>query len=104
MPLGEASTVAALTVGVVGLIMLFSTSLPFNKISAALVAAMTASLALGALLLGKFFSFVPLSGTAWVIFASFAAAAIPLYIGFHVAVKFVGERLSATITKRKKRA
>ncbi len=103
VPLPEASTVAAMTVGVVGLIMLYSTSLPFNKIRAALAAAMTASFAGAVLLLGKFFSFVPLSGTAAVIFASFAAGAIPVYIGIHVAVKFVGERLSALALRRKKR-
>lgn len=102
VPFAETSTVAAMVVGAVGLIMLFATCLPFNKIRAALFVLMTACLAAGAVFGAKLFSFVPLSGAAWVILASFAVGAIPVYIGIHYLVRLIGDRIGAYLEKKKK--
>ena len=103
VPSAETSTVCAMIIGVVGLLMLFSTSRPFNAIRIALFVLMSAALVLGAVFGAWLFSFVPLGTASSVILASFAALSIPVYLGIKVLVSVVGVKVSALAVRIKER-
>lgn len=102
IPKDQMSTVSAMIVGLVGLLMLFSTSMPFNRIRKALMCAMTAALVLGAIFAHGLFSLVPLTFQSGLILGVFAILSIPTYIGVHLLTRRMGEWFA--ILRRKFRA
>ena len=103
IPKDEMSTVCAMIVGLVGLLMLFSTSIPFNKIRVALAISMTLALIFGAIIGARFFSLVPLSTGSSLILATFGLLSIPAYIGVHKLVFHAGEWMIAIRKKLTKK-
>ena len=103
IPKLEMSTVCAMIVGLVGLLMLFSTSLPFNKIRVALFVSMAVALVLGAVFGAKIFSLVPLSLQSSLILGTFSILSIPTYVGVHKLVFHAGEWIAALRKKLSKK-
>lgn len=64
------STLATLSAGCIGLMVLFTVCWPFSSLRAALWGLMAAGFALGVLVLGKIFFLVPLSGTQLLVLAA----------------------------------
>ncbi|MBR2719352.1 MAG: HAD-IC family P-type ATPase [Clostridia bacterium] len=64
------STLATLSAGCIGLMVLFTVCWPFSSLRAALWGLMAAGFALGVLALGKIFFLVPLSGTQLLVLAA----------------------------------
>ena len=102
LPADQVSTVCALIVGVVGLLMLYATSLPLNKLRFALCAAMTVALVLGAILFSWWFKLVALTFQTGLIFGVFAILSIPTYIGMYMLVARLGGWI--TLLRRKLKA
>lgn len=102
IPRDQMSTVSALIVGLVGLLMLFSTSLPFNRIRTALFIAMSAAFVLGAVIAHELFSLVPLTLQSGLILGVFAILSVPTYIGVYKLTQRMGEWLA--ILRRKLKA
>lgn len=99
IPKDEMSTICALIMGLVGMMMLFYTSRPFNVMRTILFCAMGAGLVLGALILSDFFSLVPLTFQSGLVLAVFAALSIPTYMGVQKMVFAIGD--ACAVLKRK---
>ena len=78
IPYEQSSTVAAILIGIVGMIMLIRVSSPLNVVRSILVGAMAVIFLLGVLLLPELLSMVPLSYGSWLVLAVFAMLAFPL--------------------------
>ena len=102
IPKAQMSTICAMIVGFVGLIMLFATSIPFNKIRLTLLVSMTTAFVLGAIFGAKIFSLVPLDFKCGLILAVFAILAIPTYNGIAKFIFNIGEWIP--VLKRKLKA
>lgn len=102
IPKNQMSTVSAMIVGLVGLLMLFSTSMPFNRIRTVLFIAMSAALVLGAVVAHELFSLVPLTLQSGLILGVFSILSIPTYIGVYKLTHHMGEWLA--ILRRKLKA
>ncbi|MBO7407938.1 MAG: HAD-IC family P-type ATPase [Clostridia bacterium] len=75
------STLAPLSAGLVGLMMLFTVCLPFDRLRAAVFGGMCVLFALAVLLLPHVFYLVSLSGGQWAAFAGLAAAGAAIVFG-----------------------
>lgn len=80
--------------GIVGMMMLFYTSLPFNRMRKILFVTMGTAFLLCAVFLSSFFSLVPLSFQGWLILAVFAALSVPTYMAVHRVVIALGNAFS----------
>ena len=96
---GQVSTVCTLIMALVGMLMLISTSIPFNKLRAALCAAMALGTVIGVLAMSGFFSLVPLEFKTKLIFAVFAIMSVPTFIGIKMLTERAGDWL--TVLRRK---
>ena len=96
---GQVSTVCTLIMALVGLLMLLSTSSPFNKIRIALCAAMALGTVIGVLAMSGFFSLVPLEFKTKLIFGVFAIMSVPTFIGIKMLTERAGDWL--TVLRRK---
>ena len=94
IPKDEMSTICAVVMGIVGMMMLFYTSLPFNRMRKILFVTMGTAFLLCAVFLSSFFSLVPLSFQGWLILAVFAALSVPTYMAVHRAVIALGNAFS----------
>ena len=83
IPKDEISTVCAMILGLIGLLMLFSTSRPFNRLRAWLFVLMAAALLLSAIVFADLFSLVPLSFGSGLILTVFLILSVPTYMGIH---------------------
>ena len=101
IPRDEMSTICALIVALVGLLMLISTSRPFNRIRVILCCAMTAALLIGILCFPVLFSLVPLTMQSGLVFAVFAILSIPTYSGITRLTHSFGEWMSVIRRKLK---
>ncbi|MBQ7715615.1 MAG: HAD-IC family P-type ATPase [Clostridia bacterium] len=104
LPLHEISTVCASLVGVTGLLMLLSTSLPLNALRTALFVSMATLLVLGAIIGAKVFSFNAIPGNSAIIFAVFAAMTVPVYIGVHKMIRRIGDRIAKRKSEKRKKS
>lgn len=101
----QLSTACFVLLGLVGLLMLYSTSMPFNKLRAALSTVMTVGFIVisivGIALSVTLFSLESLESEAGAILSVLAVLAVPSYVGIHVMTERVGERLSEFLAKRR---
>ena len=97
----QISTVCAMIVGIVGLLMLYATSLPLNRIRLALCAGMTVALVFGAILFSWWFKLVALDFQNGLVLAVFAIMSIPTFIGMQMLTKHMGDWLSTLRRKFK---
>ncbi|MBQ7669737.1 MAG: HAD-IC family P-type ATPase [Clostridia bacterium] len=95
IPKDQMSTVCALIVGFVGLLMLYATCIPASKIRVALCIAMTVALILGAVIGASFFSIVPLSTESALVLTTFGLLSIPTYIGISKLIVIVSKWFSS---------
>ncbi len=100
VPRDQISTICAMIVGLVGLLMLYSTSKPFNWIRIVLLVLMTGIFVAGAIFGAKVFSFVPLGKSGTIILAVFAVFTLPAYFGIHGFIVKVGEKIAVRRAKR----
>ena len=87
------STVATIVAWFVGFLVLFRTCLPLNRNRALLLLAMAAAFALVAMLAGRHFELVPLTGNAWI--ALLALSALGAVIVFGAAFLIRRKKLGA---------
>lgn len=100
VPRDQISTVCAMTVGMVGLLMLYTTSKPFNWIRVVLLVLMTGVFVTGAIFGAKVFSFVPLGKSATIILAVFLVFTVPAYFGIHGFIVKAGDKFAAHRVKK----
>lgn len=91
------STMATLATGAVGLTVLLLVCMPFNRLRAALFAAMATLLLLAAALLGRLFFLVPLSAPELALLAGLMLAGVAMVIGL---TRLVRARRPASQTAR----
>ena len=105
LPFEQLSAVCFVLLGIVGLLMLYSTSMPFNALRAVLSAGMTVGFivvsVIGMAMSVAVFSLVPLEAKAGAILAVLAVLTVPSYVGIHIMTQRVGERISAFLAKRR---
>lgn len=102
IPPEETSTICAIILGVIAMIMVFSTCIPFNKIRVILFVLMCVSYAAALLIAPGFFSLSPLGPKGVLILVFFSLFAIPVYIGIHMLVFHTGEWLGAFFVRIRK--
>lgn len=95
IPKDEMSTICAVIMGIVGMLMLFTTSMPFNTIRRILFISMGALFIILALIMPDFFSLVPLTFRTGLILAVFALMSIPSYIGIYRLISMTGNAFKA---------
>ncbi len=83
------STLATLSAGLVGLMMLFTVCLPFDRLRAAVFGGMCVLFALAVLLFPRVFYLVKLSGGQWATLACLAAAGAAIVFGARALLKQV---------------
>ena len=83
------STLATLSAGIVGLMMLLTVCLPFDRLRAAVFGGMCVLFALAVLLFPRVFYLVPLSGGQWAALAGLAAAGAAIVFGARALLKQV---------------
>lgn len=81
IPKDEMSTCCAMIMALVGMLMLFKTSIPFNNVRKALFCAMTVAFVLAICIMPGFFSLVPLTLQSGLILGVFAILSVPTFIG-----------------------
>ena len=101
IPKAEMSTICAMIMGLVGLLMLISTSIPFNKIRIALSVTMTVALVGASVLFADFFSLVPLTFQSGLILGTFGILSIPTFIGVSRLIGSLGGVLATAKRKIK---
>ena len=100
VPRPEISTICAMIVGLVGILMLYSTSKPFNWIRIVLLVAMTSVFVVGAIFGAKVFSFVPLGKQGTITLAVFSALTVPSYFGIRGFFEKAGEKVTSHRVKK----
>ncbi len=83
LPFGEVSTIAVVSTGAIGLMILASICVPFDLKRKILCVVQAALFILAIVLAGRFFSLVPLHWIGWIVLGCLLLAAYPIFKGFH---------------------
>jgi cation-transporting ATPase E len=100
---GETSTMSTAVLAFVGLLMLIKVSRPFNAMRKALILAMPACFALGAVLLRGMFGMTPLGGRAALAAALVCLASVPVMMALSAAARLVRARFPGAEARRRPR-
>lgn len=107
LPFEQMSVICYVLLGIVGLMMLYSTSMPFNATRLTLSISMTVGFVLltvlGTTLSVTVFSLVPLEKEAGYLLAVLGALTVPSYIGIHMITERAGKMISGFSAKRRER-
>lgn len=101
IPKSEMSTICAYIMAIVGMLMLYSTSIPFNLIRKVLFVSMAVFFVAANIIMAEFFSLVPLSFQSWLIFGVFALLSVPVYIAVKRGIYVLGDILAVLRRKLK---
>jgi cation-transporting ATPase E len=103
IPQDEMATMATLLMGTIGLMMLFDTCKPFDKLRTALMTVCTVGFFGGAIVLANLFDMAKIGADGMYILVVFAGLTYPVITFFRRAVAFVVERFGRITARREKK-